>query len=253
MSSISKRATIAARGLAIAGSTAARLGRCEIILRFTPPDEREALFQRHLKRWAAAQLRLMGIDLRAEGDVPVATVGRLVVSSHRSAVDILVATALFGGRILSRGDIADWPVAGRLAQRTGTIFVDRESRSSGASAIRQIRSALKDGHTVTVFPEGTTYPGDEVRPFKPGVFAATSGLDVEIVPMGIAYPPGVEYFEESFASHLGRVAARRRTPVGAAVGEPRRVARRRASALAASLQEEVQTLTHEARRLIDAG
>jgi 1-acyl-sn-glycerol-3-phosphate acyltransferase len=247
---ISKRVTVAARGLAIAGSTATLLSRCEIILRFTPEDEREALFQRHLRRWAALQLRLMGIELEVEGGTPPPRVGRLIVSSHRSAVDILIATALFGGRILSRGDIADWPIAGRLARRTGTIFVDRESQSSGASAIRQIRRALKEGHTVTVFPEGTTYPGDEVRPFKPGVFAAARGLDVEIVPMGVAYPPGVEYWEESFAAHLGRVAARRATRVGAAVGEPRRVPRQKTSALAASLQDEVQALTHAARRLV---
>ncbi len=247
---ITKRVTAAARGLAIATSTATMLSRCEIILRFTPEDEREALFQRHLKRWAAWQLRLMGIELRTEGRAPLATGGRLVVSSHRSAVDILIATALFGGRILSRGDIAKWPVAGRLARRTGTIFVDRESSSSGASAIRQIRRALKEGHTVTVFPEGTTYPGDEVRPFKPGVFVATSGLDVEIVPMGVAYPPGVEYWEESFVSHLGRVAGRLSTPVGAVVGAPRQSEKAKAGALAESLEAEVQSLTHAARSLV---
>lgn len=247
---ILRKTTAAARGLAIASATATMLGRAEIILRFTPDDEKEALFQRHLRRWAALQLRLMGVELRAEGTAPISTRGRLIVSSHRSAVDILIATALFGGRILSRGDIASWPVAGRLARRTGTIFVDRESRTSGASAIRQIRSALREGHTVTVFPEGTTYPGDEVRPFKPGVFAAASGLDVEVIPMGVAYPPGVEYYQESFVAHLGRVAGRWRTPVGAVVGEPRVPSRQRAAALAASLQEEVQSLTHAARRLV---
>jgi len=235
--------------MAIASATTAMLSRAEILLRFTPEPEREALFQQHLKRWAALQLRLIGIDLRTGGAIGPSGGGRLIVSSHRSAIDILIATSLFGGRILSRGDIAKWPVAGRLARRTGTIFVDRDSRASGASAIRQVRSALREGHTVTVFPEGTTYRGDEVRPFKAGIFAATSGLDVNVVPMGVAYPPGVEYFQESFAAHLGRVAGRLTTPVGVAVGTPRPVGQRRAAELAGSLHEEVQELTHSARRL----
>jgi 1-acyl-sn-glycerol-3-phosphate acyltransferase len=235
--------------VAIASATAAMLGRAEVLLAFTPESDREALFQRHLKRWAALQLRLLGIALHATGEVTPADGGRLVVSSHRSAVDILIATALFGGRILSRGDIAEWPVAGRLARRTGTIFVDRDSRTSGAAAIRQIRRALRDGHTITVFPEGTTYPGDEVREFHAGVFAAAAGLDVEIVPMGVAYPEGVEYYQESFVAHLLRVAGRRKTPVGVAVGAPQRVGGRRAAELAATLQVEVQTLTHAARRV----
>jgi 1-acyl-sn-glycerol-3-phosphate acyltransferase len=249
---IFQKAVAGARGVAIAYATFGMLSRAEVLLAFTPRSEREALFQSHLKRWAGLQLRLMGIDLHTKGEVTPADGGRLVVSSHRSAIDILIATSLFGGRILSRGDIADWPIAGRLARRTGTIFVDRDSQASGAAAIRQIRRALRDGHTITVFPEGTTYPGDQVRPFRAGVFAAAAGLDVEIVPMGVAYPAGVEYYQESFVAHLSRVAGRRTTPVGAAVGTPQRVAGRRAAELAAALEVEVQALTHAARESVIA-
>ncbi len=238
------------RAAAAATVTTALLGHVEVMLRLTPEAGREALFQRHLARWAGIQLRILGIDARIEGAPPLTPGPRLVVSSHRSAIDVLIALSLFGGRILSHGDVARWPVLGKLAKRTGTIFVDRKNSASGAGAIRQIRKELRNGSTVTVFPEGTTYRGDEVRPFKAGVFVATSRLDVEVLPMGVAYPPGVEFWRESFGSHLTRVTRRTRTPVGVVIGTPRRSTSTKAADLASMLQEDVQALTHRARALL---
>jgi len=239
-----------ARAAAVAAVTTVWLGHVETMLRLTPEAEQEAFYQRHLARWAGVQLRLLGIEVRIEGTPPPPLGPRLVVSSHRSAMDILIALSLFGGCILSHGDVARWPVLGRLAKRTRTIFVDRKNSASGAGAIRQIRRELQTGRTVTVFPEGTTYRGDEVRPFKAGVFVATSRLDVEVVPMGVAYPPGVEFWREPFGSYLTRVTRRTRTPVGVVVGTPRRSTSAKTAVLASTLQEDVQALTHRARALL---
>lgn len=249
---LTARALPPARALATASLTAAMLGRVEAILAFTPESERAALFDRHLQKWAARTLRILGIALHeATPRPPPARGARLVVSAHRAATDIFIAQALFGGRILSRADLAKWPVIGKLAGRTGTIFVERDSKESGASAIRQIRRHLQAGDTITVFPEGTTHRGDEVQEFKAGVFAALSRLEVEIVPVGIAYPEGVEYWHESFVAHIERLAGRVRTDVGVAIGTPR-MAKGRPGELAATLHDEVQELTHAARRALEA-
>ena len=103
-----------------------------------------------------------------------------------------------------------------------TIFVDRASPRSGFKAIRSIREALQRGRTVTVFPEGTTCAGDELRPFAAGAFAAVRGLDVDVVPVGLAYPFGTEYVEDRILDHLANLTGRPRVPVGVAVGRPRR-------------------------------
>ncbi len=238
-----------ARALVTTGTTAALLANAEVAERFVPTSERSSLFDRHLRRWARIELRILGMDLLVEGaPSALAPRARLVVSSHRTAIDIVVAQSLFGGRILSRADVAAWPFLGALARRTGTIFVDRDDRASGASAIRRIRRHLAAGDTITVFPEGTTHPGDDVQPFKAGVFAAIGSLDVEIVPVGLAYPAGVEYWQESFTSHLARITGRPHTRVGVAIGEPR-TARGRPAALASALRDEVQALTRRARDL----
>ena len=73
-----------------------------------------------------------------------------------------------------------------------------------------------------------------------------SGLDAEIVPVGIAYDPGAEFVDETFVEHLQRAAQRPRTRVALCVGEACTALRDR-EAQAAQLRERVQALVHSAR------
>lgn len=178
--------------------------------------------ERELQRWCRGLLRIGGVELRLDAGWSPARGARLVIANHRSAYDIVILYALFGGSMLSRAEVAGWPIFGHAARRSRTIFVDRGSPQSGFQAIRSIREALQRGRTVTVFPEGTTFPGDELRPFAAGAFAAARGLDVDVVPVGLAYPAGTEYVEDTILDHLANLTGRRRLPVGVAVGAPRR-------------------------------
>jgi len=197
-------------------------------------------------------LDIFGVELRRNGPAPRGDRARLVVANHRAALDIGILLRELGGRFLSRADLADWPVVGRLAREADTIFVDREDRSSGASAIRAMRRSLKAGRSVMFFPEGATFRGDEVRPFHGGAFIAARGLDVEIVPVGLAYPPGIEYVDVSFVDHVDRLARRPHTRVGVAFGEPF-LAEGRATELAERSHAVVQSLVKDARALADDG
>jgi 1-acyl-sn-glycerol-3-phosphate acyltransferase len=165
-------------------------------------------------------LQILGVSVTRSGErVRKSSRGQLIVANHRTALDIGVLMSELGGAFLSRSDVADWPIAGRLARYAGTIFVDRADKRSGARAIRSIRRRLKEGGTVIVFPEGTTYAGDEVRPFKGGAFAALRGLDVDILPVGLAYPQGTEFVTPGFVTHIRGIAARPTTPMHLCVGE----------------------------------
>lgn len=203
--------------------------------------------------WSRGAFPLLGVDLTlVDGEVPNA-IGRsyLVVSNHRSPLDILVCVHLVGGVILSHQGVSEIPVIGDAARATDTIFVDRDDSRSGAQAIRQMRRCLKDGQNVIVFPEGTTFAGDEVRPFKPGSFTAAKGLEhVRVLPVGIAYEPGSEYVGESFGDHARRMASRPRTPVWATIGEPMAVPRKADEQ--ESLRETVQALAHRSASARDA-
>jgi 1-acyl-sn-glycerol-3-phosphate acyltransferase len=171
---------------------------------------------------------------------------RLIVSNHRSPLDIPLLLRRFGGVALSRADLANWPVLGPAARSAETIFVDRTDTMSGVVAARTIRERLRRGRSVIVFPEGTTFAGDEVRPFHEGALAAARDLSVEIIPVGIAYQTGSEFVEPSFGQHLLRVAGRRHTRVALAIGAPRPMAGNRRE-LSAALRSEIQALVVLAR------
>ena len=166
------------------------------------------------------------------------------MTNHRSAIDIGVVLATFGGTMVSRADLASWPVVGAAARAVGTVFVDRSSAKSGAATIRAIQKHLEEGQTINLFPEGTTFDGDEVRPFHGGAFVSAVRAEAEVLPVGLAYPRA-----------LGRGVRRRDVPrAPRAHGEERRDAHgglgRRAVRRA---QGRARDRRHEARARRGAG
>ncbi len=242
-------ARLPVRASSLALLTLVQLGAVELHERLSAPNRRDAVFEGHMRAWARRLLRVFGLQIKQHpmSVPPKRAKARLIVANHRSAYDIGIVLSIFGGRVLSRGDLREWPILGAAARKAGTIFVDRESSASGAQAIRQIRRALQEGGTVTVFPEGRTFEGDEVRPFRMGAFVAAQRLDIEVVPMGLAYEEGTAWLDETFLEHLMKSAKRKSTRVSICIGNPYEP-KGRAKEVGTRLQEEVQALVNEARK-----
>jgi len=175
--------------------------------------------------WSRALLDLFGVEVVVHGDPGVPGVGRgrgrVVVANHRSIIDIAILLSLFGGALLSRGDLERWPIIGRAAKSAGTIFVDRASKKSGARAIEAMVARLAAHDTICLFPEGTTFVDDEVRPFKAGACVAATRAEVPVIPVALVYPEGsgAAFGGESFPQHLARLADTRRTRVRVEIGQ----------------------------------
>src|SRR5450755_1121694 len=73
-------------------------------------ENRDAVRNVWTRRWSRALLRLFSIEREIDGKIAPATRGRLVVANHRSTIDIGILLDLFGGRMVSRADLASWPV-----------------------------------------------------------------------------------------------------------------------------------------------
>jgi 1-acyl-sn-glycerol-3-phosphate acyltransferase len=176
----------------------------------------------------------------------------MFVMNHRSTFDIFITLAFIEATIVSRADLAGWPVIGMAARRVGTLFVDRQNKRSGAAVINAMCTALERGRAVMVYPEGTTYAGDEVRPFKPGAFLAAERVGAEIVPVGLAYGGGDSSFlDEPFLDHMKRIAKARETRAAIAVGEPILPGSTDdVDGLRARAHENVQALVHVARGML---
>lgn len=243
-----------ARAGGFVGVTAAMLPPFLARMAATTPEDRDAVRDAWVGTWARALLRLFAIEVVVDGVVPPPTRGRgrgrLVITNHRSAIDIGVVLSTFGGTMVSRADLAKWPVVGAAARAVGTVFVDRTNAKSGAATIRAIQKHLEDGQTINLFPEGTTFDGDDVRPFHGGAFVSAVRAEAEILPVGIAYPrgSGAAFVDETFPAHLARMARSGPTRMVIAVGKAF-VARKndRASDVTKRAQSEVQALVERAR------
>jgi 1-acyl-sn-glycerol-3-phosphate acyltransferase len=183
---------------------------------------------RWTRAWSRELLSLFGVDLVVEGDATAGLSpdhGRVIVANHRSIIDIAVLLLLFGGALVSRGDLEGWPLIGPAARAAGTIFVDRGNKKSGAQAIERMIARLSLHDTICLFPEGTTYVDDEVRPFKPGACVAATRARVPVVPVALVYPQGSDaaFGGESFTAHLARLAATGKTTVRVEVGQPKQL------------------------------
>ena len=234
---------------------------------------RDDVTYKWMARYGLGLLRLYGLEVTARGphvEAPPAGSGgvfpapprypardasgrgRLFVMNHRSMLDIFVNLAFLEANIVSRADLSGWPVIGLAARRTGTLFVDRSSKQSGAAVIHAICAAVEHGRAVMVYPEGTTFSGDEVRPFRPGAFLAAARTGAEIVPVGIAYDgDAASFLDEPFAKHLLRVSATPRLRIALEIGEPLRGDQADVDATRARVHEQVQALVHRARGRLD--
>jgi len=220
------------------------------------------LINKWVPRWSGTLLWIFGIRVEAHGphvdDGNVYPgrdergVGRIFVMNHRSGTDIPIAFTLVSAHVISRHDLANWPLIGAGAQRIGTLFVDRASRRSGAGVLKQISQSLAAGEGIAMFPEGTAFPGDEIREFKPGAFKSAERAGAQIVPMGIAYDdPTAYYIDESFMGHMKRIASLRRLRVAVEIGDPLTIDRESPVELKDQARQRVEQLVARARQRLE--
>jgi 1-acyl-sn-glycerol-3-phosphate acyltransferase len=126
----------------------------------------------------------MGMRLECRGMRPAQG---LICSNHLSYLDILVYAAAMPCVFVSKREVRSWPAFGALARNGGTIFVDRQSRTSSENVSRQIGGALEEDVAVLLFPEGTSTDGSTVQRFHPTLLEAAVQLQAEMTPAAIGY------------------------------------------------------------------
>ncbi|MSP24127.1 MAG: 1-acyl-sn-glycerol-3-phosphate acyltransferase [Myxococcales bacterium] len=246
-----------ARTLAVAALTAEHLALLEV--ERIGKGDAPSVVHRRIGRWAKSSLGACGVEVLAGGPklgdglayprCSEGGVGRMFIMNHRSALDILVVLSRLEACLVSRADLATWPFIGAAARRVGTLFVDRESAASGAKVVSQMSRALRDGRGIAIFPEGTAFPGDEVRPLRAGAFVAALRAGAEIVPVGLAYEdPRAAYGDESFGAHVARVLALGKVRVAVEAGEPIRSEGGVVEALRSGAKSELERLVARARK-----
>lgn len=125
------------------------------LLRLPTPWPR--LFLALVARICGARVRVRGVPLKR--DV-------FYIANHVSWIDILAIAGASGTAFVAKAEIRAAPIVGWLAALNRTVFVSRQDKMSVAEQINELRDALAENWSVTVFPEGTTTDGRSLLPFK---------------------------------------------------------------------------------------
>ena len=173
------------RGRQIAGMTTTIAGGMRAAQRIgafrQPPRE---TLPRYIQTFCRKMAGSFGVKVVAIE--PVEQHHGLWVSNHVSWMDIPVVGTLSPAFFLSKAEIGEWPIFGKLAQAAGTVFIERGSGDAGSVAA-QIASFLTEGFSVIFFPEATTTNGKKIKRIHGTLLQAAIDADVPVRPLVIAY------------------------------------------------------------------
>ena len=179
---------------------------CALIFPMLHPSRRS----RVMRACAAALLRSIGVRRRAVGRLPRS--GTLLVANHVSWLDVLVLLSWAPVRLVAKREVTGWPLIGRLATASGTVFIDRSRPRLLPTTVAAVAAALQDGDIVAVFPEGTTGCGQAATRFRPAMFQAAIDAAAPVAPVALRYSAGGDpttavafVGEESLLASIGRV------------------------------------------------
>lgn len=144
---------------------------------------------------------------------PVPQTHGLWVSNHISWLDIPVVGSVAPVFFLSKAEIGEWFIFGKLAKAGGTLFIKRGSGDADGVA-KQIADFLNNGSSVVFFPEATTTDGKKIKKIHGKLLQASMDTGLPICPVVIAYvdedgklsDDAAYYDKRTMADSLRRVA-----------------------------------------------
>jgi 1-acyl-sn-glycerol-3-phosphate acyltransferase len=217
-----------------------------LLLRFAYPricaDRRRAL----MRWWSAKLLRIVGVSVRVEGDVPAdPRRPTMIAANHVSWLDIFLISSVRPTRFVAKSEIRGWPIAGWIADKAGTLFVRRSEWRETARINERVHDALGEGDCVGLFPEGITTEGDTLLKFHSALFEPAVANHARVHPVAIRYETasgelcremsffGERTFMESLALIIGERGVSARIAFAAPV-ETESATRREVAALSRS-------------------
>jgi 1-acyl-sn-glycerol-3-phosphate acyltransferase len=190
------------------------------------------------------------LDIRGADHLPRDT-PFILAPVHRSNIDTLLVAAITRRRMRYMGKDTLWRYRwfGWIITALGAFPVRRGS--ADREALRICQEVLENGEPLVMFPEGTRRSGPTVEDIFDGPAYVAARAGVPLVPVGIggsdeAMPVGAKFIKpHKIVIVVGEPII---PPVGDGTG---RVKRRVVRELTLRLQQDLQRLYDEARRLAD--
>jgi len=140
-----------------------------------------------VRLWAKGIARIINLRIKVYGDIHDKPAG-LVVSNHKSYLDIITHGTVFPLRYTSTTEIAKWPILGKFIALSCPVWVDRRSPVASRKALKDFVETMENGVYLIVYPEGTSTDGKNgILPFKSTSFEAAVAGDMPVLPVLTRY------------------------------------------------------------------
>lgn len=147
----------------------------------TPPRD---VLPRHIQNFCR---KMTGVfDVKVVQVEPVSERHAIWVSNHLSWMDIPVVGSVCPAFFLAKAEIGDWFVFGKLMRGAGSLLIKRGSGDAN-EVTNQITGFLKDGHSIVIFPEGTTTDGTKIKKVHGKLFQSAIDASVPVQPVVVCY------------------------------------------------------------------
>jgi 1-acyl-sn-glycerol-3-phosphate acyltransferase len=132
---------------------------------------------------------ICGLQVRVRGKPAK---GALLLANHVSWLDIPALAQATGTAFVAHDGLAAFPFLKWLCEMNDTVFIARSDRKSIATQVQQVRAAMDQRGSLTLFPEGTTSDGTGLLPFKSSLLSALDPL-----PAGAVVQPVLLGYDEA--------------------------------------------------------
>lgn len=144
------------------------------------------LLWRMMNYWCRNTLAIIGMKVDLTVEEPITEPG-LILSNHRSYIDIFINLSMLQSRIIAKKEVGEWPIIGLGMRVFDVLMIDRSSMVSRVENLRQMEQILISGQSLIIYPEGTTHRGPEIGPMKESTFKIASKNNIRVYPIAIEY------------------------------------------------------------------
>ncbi len=180
-----------------------------------PFDRKGKVGHYYARLWGKTALLANRVKVKVEGTEHLNGKGPYIfMSNHQSYYDVftLLGHLPYQFKWLVKKELFSIPFLGWTMAAVGYISIDRGGNRDTVEAMNEAARKIRDGMSVTIFPEGSRSPDGSIQPFKKGGFTLAIKSKVPIVPIAIDGSGGIMP-KEKFTVNSGEIRMRLDRPI----------------------------------------